>query len=153
MRILPLPEAFAELPLRECVLVLICALLVACTPSDKVPVTGHVSLEYERTTDSDVILRLSNGSARPISLQGSFGIWKRGIEITPGITAIECMTEAKFEQEPIRFADPPSFVSAPSGERVRVIVPSGLPQRFKGRRCQLHLFIGDAGIRDVDFEP
>jgi hypothetical protein len=129
------------------------ALLAACVPSDKVPVTGHVSLGYERTTDSGVYVKLTNGSARPISLQGSFDIWKRGIEIKPGITAIECMTEATFEQEPLGFADPPDFVSVPSGERVRVIVPSALPQRFKGHRCQLHLFIGDAGIGDVDFEP
>ena len=135
------------------VLVSICALLVACVPSDKVPVTGHVNLEYGRTTDSDVYVKLTNGSARPISLQGSFDIWKRRIEITPGITAIECMAEATFEQEPLAFADPPHFVSVPSGERVRVIVPSALPQRFKGHRCQLHLFIGDAGIEDVDFEP
>jgi hypothetical protein len=131
----------------------ICTLLVACVPSDKVPVTGHVSLEYERTTDSDVYVKLINGSARPISLQGSFGIWKRGIEITPGITEIECSAGTKSEEEPPGFADPPHFVSVPSGERVRVIIPSALPQRFKGHRCQLHLFLGDAGIGDVDFEP
>ena len=108
------------------------ALLVACVPSDKVPVTGHVSLEYERTTDTDVYVRLTNGSARPISLQGSFDIWKRGIKITPGISEIECTAGTK---------------------RVRVIIPSALPRRFKGHRCQLYLFFGDAGIGDVDFEP
>ena len=104
---------------------------------------------------TDVYVRLTNGSARPISLQGSFDTWKRGIGITTGITAIECTTKARFEQEPVGFADPPYFVSVPSGERVRVIIPSALPRRFKGHRCQLHLFIGDTPNlgKDVDFEP
>ena len=115
--------------------------------------TGHVSLEYERTTDSDVLLRLSKGTVRAISLQGSFDIWKRGIEITRGTAGIACTAGATSAAEGPGFSDPPYFVSVPSGERVRVIIPSALPRRFKGHRCQLHLFIGDAGIGDVDFEP
>lgn len=117
------------------------AFLVACVPSDKVPVTGHVSVEYERTTDSAVYIKLTNGSARAISLQGSFDIWNRGIEITPGTSMIVCMTGATSEEEGPGFSDPPYFVSIPSRERVRVIIPSTLPQRFKGGRCQLYLHV------------
>ena len=34
------------------------------------------------------------------------------------------------------------------------MIPSTLPQQFKGRRCQLHVFIGNApDVGDVEFEP
>ena len=85
------------------------AALVACVPSDKVAVTGHVSLEYERTTDSDVYVKLTNGSARAISLQGSFDIWKRGIEITPGIAGIVRTAGATSEEEGPGFSDRPTL--------------------------------------------
>lgn len=132
------------------------ATLVACKPTDSHLLSGDISLEYLRSSKSDVTFRLINGTGRTIYLRGSH-LLSLAIEPWAGDTGLECeaVPYAGSEEEPIGFGEgTPAIFKISPGETIRLVVPTGLPQRFKGGRCRLKVRLQDGTIvGPSEFQP
>ena len=127
--------------------------LSACTPADRVPLSGNITLDYVSTSQSGdvVVFTLANGSPRSIYFRGN---------PEPRRATMTCSTSNESEAFIQGIADPPgreeNIEVAPS-ERLRLnLYVAALTPGFKDRRprCRLSLTLEDGTVVDSrEFTP
>jgi hypothetical protein len=129
------------------------SVLSACTPSDSVPLSGSVSLEYVGTSHSDgaVDFALANGSSRSIYFRGN---------PEPRGATMSCIRPEDAEGFMQAIADPPATeetVKVSPGRRLRTsLFVIRLPPDFKNghRRCRLRLTLENGTVvESPEFTP
>ena len=132
--------------------------LVACTPAEKVALTGRVRLEQVGKTESDFLFALENGSSQPIRFEG----WSRLLsDSSPaaGSYSSWCYSTQSSRGATVgpAFADggsAPKRIEVPSGERLRISVPKSGFRLYEGSRCRLRLTLeGGAAVESAEFNP
>jgi hypothetical protein len=128
-------------------------ILTACTPADKIPLSGSVLLEYAGTSPSHdaVMFTLANGTNRPIYFRGN---------PEPLNASMICSARREAEAFVQTLFDPPARekdVEVASSERLHLnLYILRLPPDFKDHqhRCRLDLTLEDgAVIESAEFVP
>jgi hypothetical protein len=131
------------------------ATLAACTPTDKVPLSGNISLEYAGTSQSRdaVMFTLANGTARAVSFRGT-------PDPAPGSLTMSCDSaggEATgYGQGSVDPAVKDKKIEVRPGERLHLKLWTTVPSDFNNhkRRCHLSLKLeGGAVIESPEFIP
>ena len=116
--------------------------------------SGKISLQYTGSSKSDVSFSLKNGTSKAVFVRGgrtlslAIEAWDSGFEC-------EKIPHTVPEDEPIGFSDgrPTIFKISPS-ERIRLVIPTTFPQRYKGGLCRLNLMLHDGTIiGPCEFRP
>lgn len=139
--------------IRQCIVVMTSATLLGCQPTEA-PAAGRISLKLHRMSDSDVTFLLANGLDSAIYVRGNRTL-SLAIRTWPRDTGIECEAGSKSEEESLGFAHGKAtdFEVSP-GEQVRVVVPTTLPQRYKGGVCRISLSLRDGPlVGPIEFHP
>ena len=130
--------------------------LVGCMPSEAPPTPGRVSLEFDGMSDSEVTFRLANGLNRAIYIPGS-RTFSLAIGMSPYDTQIQCEGIQYERSEAALFGfvhGKSKFIEVSPGKRVKLFIPTTLPQRYKGGRCRLELVLKDGTIvGPSEFQP
>ena len=119
--------------------------LPACTPADRVPLSGGITLEYVSTSHSGdvVVFTLANGAPRPIYFLGN---------PAPREARMTCSTPGEALAFIQGIADPPGReenIAVAPGERQRLdLYVVAFPPDFKSRypRCRLGLTLEDGMV-------
>jgi hypothetical protein len=128
--------------------------LTACTPSDKVPLSGSITLEYAGTSQSvdTVIFTLTNGTTQAIHFRGS-------PDPAPGKLMMICdytKESVAYGQGAFEPALKDKIIEVKPGERLHLKLWAVLPPDFKARksRCQLDLTLeGGTVVESREFVP
>jgi hypothetical protein len=119
----------------------------------KEPPSGSIAVNYDGLSTSGVFLVVENQATQAIYIRSEGG------KVWPGFFWTTCRTFDSEQSDPMVIAD--GFYSttkvAPGG-RIRLEVPTVLPNQFKDRhayaRCRVRLRLeGGAFIESYDFEP
>ena len=143
--------------------VLLLSLLVTCTiqllgcgANRDSAVSGQLQLEYLKASDKTVSLKLTNGTNRTIAVRGSWTL-SFAIRTWPGDSQVECESKetGKSDAEPLMFAHGKSrYFDVSQGESVTLVVPSELPNRYRGGNCKLRLILRDGTfVGPIQFSP
>ena len=129
--------------------------LTSCTPTDKVPLSGSITVEYSGTAQSGdaVMFTLANGTKQPIYFRGT-------PEPAPGMVRMSCHFTKEteiFVQGSVEPALRVKQIEVKPGERLHLhLWSSSLPPEFKNHnsRCQLDLTLeGGAVVESREFIP
>jgi hypothetical protein len=132
--------------------------LVACEPSQRLPVTGDVKLEFIGKDATDIRFRLRNQTSNQISFLGTRDLWWS--DVFPYGPRFECvLVNGQMHDSPFPLIDGPAwkhFVVASSGQ-----IDIGVSDHYlKGRdgrlptgRCKFLLELkGGAVVESEEFE-
>lgn len=125
-----------------------------CTPSDKVPLTGSITMEYVGTAQSGdtIMFTLANGTSQPISFRGS-------PDPAPGKLTMSCDVAKETVVYSQRIFEPAlkdKIIKVKPTERLHLELSSSLPPDFKNHEthCQLALTLeGGAVVESREFVP
>ncbi len=141
------------------VLVLVIGIaLSACQPLARLPLSGHVNLEYNATAGSRTSFELVNGSAQTISFRG----WNRFLKGTEPMDRewlCRSVESAYPADAPMGLRDGPyTVIEVAAGERKRLDVTSDEPSEYKHGRCRLRLWLWKGTTKGTvvesnEFEP
>jgi hypothetical protein len=129
--------------------------LTACTPADKVPLSGTITVEYAGSSQSGdtVMFTLANGTTRAIHFRGS-------PDPAPGMVRMSCELTKEttiFVQGSVEPALRVKQIEVRPGERLHLnLWASSLPPDFKNHnsRCQLGLTLeGGTVVESSEFVP
>jgi hypothetical protein len=139
--------------IRQCVVVMTAAAVLGCQPSEA-PAAGRISLTFHGMSDSDVAFFLANGLDSAVYVRGNRTL-SLAVRTWPRDTGIECETGSKSEEEPLGFAHgKATYIEVSPGEQIRVVVPTTLPQRYKGGVCRISLSLRDGSlVGPIEFRP
>jgi len=134
-------------------LLVITPFLAACEPTAKLPLTGEVSLQFVRESQSGFHFRLANQSAQVISLRGTYN---KGVG-DPWDTDADCKAPNSdtWMEGPFALVDAGAHsIEVSPGEQLELIVNSKFAEQHKGGRCRLNLRLqGGRFITSGEFEP
>lgn len=124
------------------------ALLTACDPVPKLPVTGDINLLYQRASNGDVHFQLRNQSAKDITFRG---VRTKPGEANPWDLVWECketVNEDGWMPGAFALRDGDfEIIKILSGEQVDLFVGFGFPafqqQSYKEGLCRLDLYLLD----------
>jgi hypothetical protein len=128
------------------------ALLCACEPTPKLPLTGNITFQYQRSVKSELHFKLANQTAGHISFRGT----RDGSAALPWDTLFECKGSDDFwTEEPYGLVDGErAIVELPPGTQVDLIVDGEFAQQFAAGRCRLGLRLeSGAWIESAEFQP
>lgn len=140
-------------------LVAIAALLVACEPSPKLPITGEVKLEFVRNAAPDIHFKLKNQTSKQISFWGARDWWWEGV--FPQVPRFECVlaNPDQIHESPYPLIDGPAWEEfvARSSEEIDIVVSNfylrDSDRRLPTGRCRLVLHLeGGAVVKSEEFE-
>jgi hypothetical protein len=141
--------------IRHCYLVMIAPALLGCQPNET-PSAGRISLTFHRSSGSDATFLLANGLDQAIYIRGNRTL-SLAIRTWPGDTGIECETvpNSKSEEEPLGFAHgKATYFEVSPGERIKLVVRTTLPQRYKGGLCRISVVLRDGSlVGPLEFHP
>ena len=129
---------------------------VGCTPSVKMPVSGHVNLQYSNKSESGLTFTLDNGLSEPIRFRGYKALTG---DVTPDVYSVLCSSEATGIATAVGagFKDggsSPDRIKAIPGEQIHLVIPTEYFQRYKGQTCKLSLILeNDSKITSQAFVP
>ena len=131
-------------------------ILGACKARVAPPPRGQLTLDYIGASPSDVTFTLGNGTSQPVFIRGSHTL-SFAIQTWGGDTGFECEASSRQvpEEEPLGFGEGKrAAIKISSGEQVRLIVATTLPQRYKGGHCRLRLRLYDGTLLGPkEFQP
>ena len=140
--------------LCKCWLFFALSMAVGCNSSEKLPITGNVSLQFVRMSPSGMHFRLANQSNQPVSFRGTS---EKGEGVSPWDTLLECRPPDSdvWQEGPFGLVDGgPATVAIPSGDQVDLLVGDKLVEKYKGGRCRLSLRLESGSfIKSNEFEP
>jgi hypothetical protein len=132
--------------------------LVACKPSQRLPVTGEVKLEFIGKNATDINFKLKNQASKQISFWGARDWWWAGV--FPIGPRFECVlaNPNQMHESPFPLIDGAwkEFVVAPS-EQIDITVDSyylrGRDGRLPTGRCRFLLQLeGGSVLKSEEFE-
>jgi hypothetical protein len=136
-------------------LVMLAPALLGCEPNEA-PSAGQISLTFDRLSGSDATFLLANGLDQAIYIRGNL-MPSLAIRTWPRDTGIGCETipNLRSEEEPLGFAHgKATYFEVLPGERIKLVVPTTLPQRYKGGLCRISLVLRDGSlVGPVEFHP
>lgn len=142
--------------LMRCGLMAICLVLVACGAREAPPASGRIIMEYVDISESDVIVRLVNGSSSAIYVRAEYAL-SLDVVTWPSATSISCesIPPGLMIENPLPLADGASRrIQVSPGDHVRLKIITGIPQQYKGGRCHLTLRLDDGtAVGPIDFRP
>lgn len=140
--------------LGKCRLLIFIFMLTGCDSSEKLPITGNVSLHFERMSQSGMHFSLANQRKDVISFRGSY---EADVGASPWDKQMECRLPGSnvWQEGPFSLVDGESQkVAVSPGEQVDLVVKDGLVEQYKGGRCRLSLRLeGGSFIKSSEFEP
>lgn len=130
------------------------AALTACTPSDKVPLTGSITMEYVSTAQSGdaIMFTLANGTSQPISFRGS-------PDPALGKLTMSCDIAKEtviYSQRVFEPALKDKIIEVKPTERLHLEFLTSLPPDFRNHKtkCQLALTLeGGVVVESREFVP
>jgi hypothetical protein len=140
-------------------LVAITALLVACKPSQRLPITGEVKLEFIGRASHDIHFKLKNQTSRQVSFWGARDWWWK--DVFPQAPRFECIlaNPDDMHESPYPLIDGPAWRQfvLESSEEIEIVVDDYF---LKGRngllptgRCRFLLQLdGGAVVKSAEFE-
>lgn len=140
---------------------LVIALLAAgCDSSEKLPLTGQVSLQFVSMSPSGIHLRLANQSSEAVSFRGTLDS-NSGADPWDVLMACRPPDSDVWQQGPASFVDGgPNTVAVPPGEQVDVLVGHDAVvlddpiEQYEDGRCRVSLGLtGGSFINSNEFEP
>jgi hypothetical protein len=128
--------------------------LAACTPADKVPLSGSITMEYAGTSQSGdtVLFTLANGTTRAIHFRGS-------PDPALGKLKMSCYSTKEtmiYSQRIFEPALKDKIIEVKPSERLQLKLWASLPPDFKNHksRCQLNLTLeGGTVVESREFVP
>jgi hypothetical protein len=128
--------------------------LTACTPADKVPLSGRITMEYAGVSQSgdDVMFTLENGTAQAIYFRGT-------PDPALGKLYMSCdliKETVVYSQRVFEPALKDKIIEVKSGERLQLNLLASLPPDFRNHkgRCQLSLALeGGTVVESREFVP
>jgi hypothetical protein len=128
--------------------------LTACTPADKVPLSGRITMEYAGTSQSGdtVMFTLANGTTQALHFRGS-------PDPAPGKLKMICALPKEtvgYGQRAFEPALKDKIIEIKPGERMQLNLWASLPPEFKNHksRCQLDLTLeGGTVVESREFVP
>jgi hypothetical protein len=128
--------------------------LTACSPVDKVPLSGSITMEYAGTSQSGdtVMFTLANGTTQAIHFRGSPDPAPGKLKMICGLTK-ETVGYGQGAFEP---ALKDKIIEVKPGERLQLKLWASLPPDFKNHksRCQLDLTLeGGTVVESREFVP
>jgi hypothetical protein len=140
--------------LSKCLLIVVLSMATGCDSSEKLPLTGNVSLQFVRSSPSGMHFRLANQSNEPVSFRGTT---EKGDGASPWDTLLECKPPGSdvWQEGPFALVDGgPATVAVPSGDQVDLVVGDKLAEQYKGGLCRLSLRLESGSfIKSNEFEP
>ena len=131
-------------------------LLVGCAPAGEPPVHGEISLKFESMSGKSLTLALANGTERTVYVRGD-RTFLRAIQVWPPDGEVSCQASATsgLTTEIASLSQGGSeFVEIAPDERVKIVIPTTLPQRSKGGSCSVYLHLKDGTrVGPVKFGP
>lgn len=140
-------------------LVAVAALLVACGPSPKLPITGEIKLEFVKKDSSELHFKLKNQTPKRISFSGT-NEGRAGA--FPQVPRMKCLrpNSDQMEKDPYPLIDGPQWedLLIESGEELDVTIGTAfVPETVRdlqGARCRFWLELyGGAAIESDEFQP
>lgn len=134
------------------------ALLIGCKPSQRMPITGEVKLEFIGRDATDIHLRLKNQTPTKVSFWGARDWWWESV--FPMGPRFECVlaNSVQMHESPFPLIDGPAwreFMIGPSEEIDLVVSDSflrGSDGSFPAGRCKFVLQLaGDAVVKSEEF--
>jgi len=129
------------------------SILGGCDSSEKLPLTGDVSLQFARQSQSGLHLKLLNQSTQSVFFRGTYD---KGAGASPWDTLMECKAASSelWDEGPFSLVDgEPHSVEVTPGEPVELIVGSELAQQYKGGHCRVSLRLeGGSFVKSNEFE-
>jgi hypothetical protein len=121
-----------------CVAFLTC---VGCNP-DNAPLTpGQVSVRILNISDSEIVAELGNGLDHEIQIDGRRW-FSFAIDVMPTEAQVTCGGKGGVHVSMFSFNHGPSnWITVAPSKRVKVIVDTDLPKKFKGGDCRLELML------------
>ena len=130
--------------------------LLGCSASTESNASGQIQLEYLKASESAVSLKLTNGTNRTIAIRGSWTI-SLAVRTLQADSQVECelTPTGKTEAELPGFSHGKSgSIDVSPGKAVNLVVPTGLPNRYRGGTCKLNLILQDgASVGPIKFSP
>jgi len=144
---------------RACLLVLLVTTttqLLGCGADRESSASGQIQLKYLRTSDSGVLLRLTNDTNHVVALRASWTV-SFPILILQADGQVECEsvpTEKIEVQFPGFSHGRLRYVDVSQGETVTLVVPTELPSRYRGGYCKLKVMLQDGtSVGPIQFSP
>jgi hypothetical protein len=130
--------------------------LLGCSARTDSNASGKIQLEYLKASESAVSLKLTNGTNRTIAIRGGWTI-SLAIRTLQADSQVECeMTPTgKTEAELPGFSHGKSGpIDVSPGKVVSLVVPTELPNRYRGGVCKLNLILQDGTtVGPIKFSP
>jgi hypothetical protein len=131
-----------------------------CGSSEQLPLTGHVSLQFERMSPSGIHFRLANQTSEAIFFRGTYDS-DSGADPWDVLMACRSPGSDIWQQGPFSLVDGgPDAVAVSPGEQVDVVVrhdlvvPDEPLERYEGGRCRVSVRLtGGSFIKSDEFEP
>jgi hypothetical protein len=134
------------------------AMLIGCAPAGEQATPGEIGLKFERVSDAELTLTLANGLERTVYIQGD-RTFLRAIRVWPPEGEVSCQARGSTAvTTELGTLSPGSigteFAAIQPNTRARIVIPTTLPQRFKGGSCSVYLHLkDDTHVGPVEFQP
>jgi len=133
-------------------LLTVAALLVACAPPPRLPITGEIKLAFVRKATPDIHFKLQNQTSGRVSFWGARDWWWE--DIFPQGPQFECVLADRDETyvTPYPLIDGPAWekFALASGEEVEIVVSDFYLGDSDGRlpagRCKFVLQLDDGAV-------
>lgn len=138
--------------ISKCWLLVFLSMAAGCDSSEKLPLTGNVSLQFVRVSPSGIHFRLANQSNEHVSFRGTFD---KELGASPWDTLMECRPPGSdvWQEGPFTLVDGgPQTVAVLPGEQIDLVVGDKLVEQYKGGHCRLSLRLeGGLFIKSSEF--